>query len=184
MKRRSAPRADPLLTTLNQLIDRLAEEVARHGEKAARHTQKVARHNQKVERPFVSKPPVIPAGLPLREAVSRFRKAHVNNAIEQCGFNKRLASRHLGLAYAGVKNIVGPGRPAGSSRKWAGLSPSIEKLAPATRRFEKKYIRDAARVARGDRVLTAKQLGIGYSTLKAKIKRLQLRLPAAWVRRR
>jgi DNA-binding NtrC family response regulator len=164
---------------LNRLIDQLAEEVLRQAHGVVRRAI-VVKAEPRAEPKLVT----IPAGLPLREAVERFRKAHTMDAIEQCGFNKKLAARHLGIAYAGLKTIAEPGlRPAGFARSWANLSPSIEPLSPATRRFEKKYIRGAVKSARGDRGLAAKQLGIGYSTLKAKIQRLRLRLPAGRIRR-
>jgi DNA-binding NtrC family response regulator len=179
MKRRRAPRADPLSTALNRLIDQLAEEVLSHAHGVVRSAISVKRAPP-AEPALVT----IPAGLPLKEAVERFRKAHVKDAIERCGFNKKLAARHLRIAYAGLKTIVEPGlRPAGFPRSWADLSPIVEPLSPATRRFEKRYIREAVKAARGDRGRAAKQLGIGYSTLKAKIRRLRLRLPAMRIRR-
>jgi DNA-binding NtrC family response regulator len=180
MKPRRAPHADPLSSALNRLIDQLAEEVLSQAQGVVRRVISVKRRPPP-EPALVS----IPGGLPLKEAVERFRKAHVKDAIERCGFNKKLAARHLRLAYAGLKAIVEPGlRPAGFPRKWRDLSPIIEPLTPATRRFEKKYIRGAVKAARGDRGLAAKKLGIGYSTLKAKVRRLRLRLPAARIRRK
>lgn len=172
------PRADPLSSALNRLIDQLAEEVLSQAQGVVRRAISVKRRPP-AEPALVT----IPAGLPLREAVERFREAHVKDAIERCGFNKKLAARHLRIAYAGLKGIVGPGMPAGFPRRWKDLSPIIEPLTPATRRFEKKYIREAVKAARGDRGLAAKKLGIGYSTLKAKVRRLRLRLPAARIRR-
>ena len=97
-------------------------------------------------------------------AVRQFRKEYVLQVIELCGSDRRLAARHLGIGYSSLKAIAGR-----APRKPPRKLPPIEPLQIAISEFEKKLILDTMMRLRWDIHRAASALGIGYSTIKAKM---------------